>query len=46
MAQIKIDGRNHFLGRFVEESDAASAYDAAARELFGEFAHGNVAAEG
>lgn len=37
-AQIKRNGKNRFLGSFRSEEEAAKAYDAAARELFGEFA--------
>jgi len=40
-AKIKIDGKNIFLGYFADEIAAAHAYDAAARELFGEFANPN-----
>lgn len=40
-AQIKADGRNHFLGHFYDPIDAALAYDKAARELHGEFAKTN-----
>lgn len=36
-AQIKINGKSKYLGSFVNKSDAAAAYGAAARELFGEF---------
>lgn len=31
-------GKNHFCGRYSNETDAALAYDTKARELFGEFA--------
>jgi len=37
-ARIKVDGKLLFLGYFREEVNAAKAYDAAAREYFGEFA--------
>lgn len=37
-AQIKVHGRNRYLGLHVIEEDAARAYDTAAREAFGEFA--------
>lgn len=37
-AQIKIAGKNHYLGLFDTEAEAASAYAAKATELFGEFA--------
>lgn len=38
LAKIKLNGRVRSLGGFVSELGAAYAYDAAARELFGEFA--------
>lgn len=40
-AQIKIDGKQTWLGRFTVEADAAHAYDTAAREHFGDFASPN-----
>jgi hypothetical protein len=40
-ACITINGKTKHLGSFATEADAARAYDAAARELFGEFAHLN-----
>ena len=43
-AQIMIDGRQHFLGRYEKAEDAARAYDAAARSQFGEFARPNFCA--
>ncbi|GAA2696364.1 AP2 domain-containing protein [Actinoplanes palleronii] len=41
LAQIKKDRRYFYLGYFDSQDDAARAYDAAARELHGEFAHLN-----
>jgi hypothetical protein len=37
-AEIKINGEHRCLGTYASEEDAAKAYDAAARELHGEFA--------
>lgn len=38
VAYIKLDGDQRHLGYFSSETDAAVAYDAAAKELFGDFA--------
>ncbi len=38
MARIRVSGRSVYLGLFASPEDAARAYDAAARERFGEFA--------
>lgn len=40
-AYISADGKRRALGYFTDEEDAARAYDAAARELHGEFAYLN-----
>lgn len=37
-AQIKSDGKNHYLGSFSNEADAHAAYASAATHFFGEFA--------
>lgn len=41
-AQIKFGGKEHNLGNFSSEEDAAVAYDRAAVEHFGEFACTNI----
>lgn len=41
-ARIKVNGKTRHLGAYVNESDAARAYDAAAIEFFGEFAATNA----
>lgn len=41
MANIRRNGKNWFLGYFLEEKDAAIAYDNAAKSLFGDFANVN-----
>ena len=40
-AQIKINGKQTYIGRFDTAENAARAYDGAARLYFGEFAHLN-----
>lgn len=42
MAQIGTGGKHKKLGRFINEIDAARAYDSAAKEYFGEFASYNL----
>jgi hypothetical protein len=42
VARIYADGKRLFLGRFGDERDAARAYDAAARQYYGEFALTNA----
>jgi hypothetical protein len=42
-AQIKVSGRVRYLGRFADPKTAASAYDRAALDAFGEFAWLNFA---
>jgi hypothetical protein len=44
-ANIRKNRKSIYLGTFVSEEDAAKAYDAAARQLFGEFANGNFPEE-
>jgi len=40
-AQIQIDGKVRYLGVFLNEEEAACAYDVAAHQYFGEFARCN-----
>jgi hypothetical protein len=42
MARITFEGKTRYLGIFEQEDDAARAYNAAAMELFGEYALLNV----
>lgn len=44
-SRLWFEGRNHSLGYFVEEVEAARAYDRKAVELFGEFARLNFPEE-
>ena len=46
VAQVGLTGSRHHLGYFVNEIDAAHAYDDAARELHGEFACVNFPRDG
>jgi hypothetical protein len=41
VAEIRVNGKSRHLGYFTEKTDAARAYDTAAAECFGEFAHLN-----
>lgn len=41
IAQIRVDGKQIYLGMFQDESEAARIYDVAAQKYFGEFARLN-----
>ena len=42
MARITYNGNNNYLGLYVNERDAARAYDEKAKELFGDYAYLNL----
>ena len=44
-ALIRVRGKYHYLGFYADEEQAARAYDAAAQDLFGEFAYVNLPQE-
>jgi len=44
-AQIKVHGKNLYLGCFASEEEAARVYDSAVRKYFGEFANPNFSME-
>jgi hypothetical protein len=41
MAQIRLNGKSTYLGSYIDETEAARAYDTAALLHYGEFARGN-----
>jgi hypothetical protein len=41
-ARIQVDGKRRALGRFGTQEEAARAYDKAAREAYGDYAHINL----
>lgn len=41
LAEVRCQGKRHYLGRYLNPEDAARAYDSKAREVFGEYAHTN-----
>lgn len=45
MSAIQFDGKKYYLGLFADDESAALAYDAAAKELHGEFARLNFPQE-
>jgi hypothetical protein len=40
-AQIKLEGKLHYLGRYADPAEAARAYDVAAKIMFGQYARPN-----